>query len=261
MSHAIVGHQDVSALHTGGRAMMRRLLFALAVLTGIAAAAPAQALEFVGSSATPGKTIIRWSLGGDFPLIDPIGLNATFRFFPNAMDVLGGTTAASIIDGEAYVLAKFEIPTPLAGLGIHPYVAPYLGARYVGVPKFQFSGSNTLGYNQFAGPTYGLRTIVKFPLDLTFMAYAGASTFAWGQWGATGLDGQSSGGSVNPAGATLPVLGANVNWSPLNIFTVYAGAETSQLPLDLRDTTGVLGPEKVTISGVSVGVRFLFFSI
>jgi hypothetical protein len=233
----------------------------VAALVGTLAATPAEAIEFIGSSASPGKTIVRWNLGGDFPLFDPIALHATVRFFPSAADVLGGTDPGSIIDGDAYVLAKFEIPTPLAGLGIHPFVAPYLGARYLGVPKFQLSGSGTLGYNQFAGPTYGLRAIVKFPLDLTFMAYAGASTLVWGQWGSTSLDGQSVGGTVNTAGATLPVLGANVNWSPLNIFTVYAGAETSQLPVDLRGTTGLISSDKVSISGVSVGVRFLFFSI
>ncbi|MBC7543003.1 MAG: hypothetical protein H7338_09760 [Candidatus Sericytochromatia bacterium] len=239
--------------------LTRRVLLPLA--GAVALAVPAQALEFVGSSANPGKTIVRWTLGGDFPLIDPIGLNATIRLFPNATDVLGGTDSAAIIDGEAYALAKFEIPTPLSGMGIRPFVGPYLGARYMGVPKFQFSGSGTLGYNQFAGPSYGLRAIVKLPLDLTFHAYAGASTLVWGTWGSTGLDGQSSGGSVNTAGATMPVVGATVNWSPLNIFTVYAGAETSQLPVDLRGTSGLLGPDKVTVSGVSIGLRFLFFSI
>jgi hypothetical protein len=242
----------------------QRLLAGTAVgLAAVTMAMPAQALEFMGSSATPGKTLIRFTLGGDIPLIDPIGVNTTLRLYPGGADVFGGSPGsnAMLIDGEASILAKFEIPTPLAGIGIKPYLAPYLGARYMGVPTFAFNTSNTFGYAQAAGPTYGLRAIVKLPLDFTVWAYGGASTLMWGRRDGFGFTGSSGGQTLDAGGATLPVFGANVNWSPLGLFTAYAGMETTVFPTDLLGSSSALGSARSTVTGLSVGLRFLFLSI
>jgi hypothetical protein len=239
---------------------MRLLAGAAAGLTIAALSQPAGAMEFLGSDKAKDKTLFRMTLGGDIPLIDPVGLNATVRLYPGGGDLFGTTATAMLIDGEASALAKFEIPTPLAGLGIKPYIAPYLGVRYMAVPELRFATQNTGKFSQMAGPTYGLRAIVKLPLDLSVWAYGGLTSFTWGSRNSIGLDGQSSGAAIATNGATVPTFGANVNWSPAGLFTVYAGAETSQLPVHLlaEDPSVTTG---TTVSGVSAGVRFLFFSI
>jgi hypothetical protein len=243
------------------RVSQRLLTLAAAGLAAATLAPPAQAMEFLGSDKSPGKTLFRFTLGGDIPLIDPVGLNATVRVYPGAADLFGVQGNAMLLDGEASVLAKFEIPTPLAGIGIKPYLAPYLGARYMAVPELRFATANTGQFSQMAGPTYGLRAIVKLPLDLSVWAYGGLSTFVWGSRNSIGLDGQSSGSGIATQNATVPTFGANVNWSPLGLFTVYAGAETSQLPVNLMAGGTIAGSPNASVSGFSLGLRFLFFSI
>lgn len=242
-----------------GRKLAAATMAGLAILT---TASPAHALDFIRSSATPGKEVIRWGIGGELPLPASLALNAQFRFLPNLGDVIGDRGSfSSLIDGEALLLYKYEFDTPLAGLGIHPVLAPYLGARYLGVPMVQAGSSFGAGYNQIAGPSYGLRGILRLPFDLQALAYAGASSFVWGRWGATELGGASTGGNLETGGATVPVAGAQLTWSPLGLFTVYVGAEASQLPVGLTGTSGQLGPEQTTLTGLKAGLSFLFISI
>lgn len=234
----------------------------MAGLTLLTSASPVDALDFIRSSATPGKEVIRWGIGGELPLPASFALNAQFRFLPNLGDVIGDRGSfSSLIDGEALLLYKYEFDTPLAGFGIHPVLAPYLGARYLGVPMVQAGSSFGAGYNQVAGPSYGLRGILRLPFDLQALAYAGASSFVWGRWGATELGGASTAGNLETGGATVPVAGALLSWSPLGLVTVYVGAEASQLPVGLTGTSGQLGPEQTTLTGLKAGVSFLFISI
>lgn len=242
----------------------RRLRYTGAIiaagLLGITAAQPASALELITSSIT-GKSVVRFGLGGEVP-VGPLAVSAKLNILPNMNDVLGTSDAVnSLLDGEALLLYKFNFDTPLNAFGITPTLAPYAGVRYMGAFVGQAENLNLRGgYNQLAGASYGLRAILNFPLGLTGMAYAGGSTFMWGRWGTTGLNEESAGGAINPGGATVPVLGAQVNWSPLNLFTVYAGAETSQLP-DFRGTSGLIGPDRATLTTLRAGLSFLFFSI
>lgn len=233
-------------------------LLAMAAV-GLAAttAIPAQAMEFLGSDKAPGKTLFRFTLGGDIPVIDPIGINAAVRVYPGAGDLFGPKGNGMLLDGEASVLAKFEIPTPLAAIGIRPYIGPYLGVRYLAVPELKFALDNTAQFSQMAGPTYGLRAVVKLPLDLSVLAYGGFSTFTWGSRNSIGITSSAASSAIATQNATVPTVGANVNWSPLGLFTVYAGAETSQLPGEIV----AAGVPNATVSGFSLGLRFLFLSI
>lgn len=235
------------------------LLAGLAILT---TPSPAMALDFIRSSAAPDREVIRWGVGGELPLPASLALNAQVRFLPNLADVIGDRGSfSSLIDGEALLLYKYEFDTPLADIGLRPIVAPYVGARYLGVPMVQAGSAFGAGYNQIAGPSYGVRGILGLPLDLQALAYLGASSFVWGRWGATALGGASEGGNLDTGGATVPTAGVQLSWSPLGIFTVYVGAETSQLPIGLTGTSGQLGGERTTLTALRAGLSFLFISI
>lgn len=246
-------------------------LAALTLALTACLAAPAEAIQF-SSSSTTGQGGVIFPVGFETPAIGPVSLGLTARIVPSLSSFLGpgqvtpGLTEATstLVDTNLNLFYHFPL-ADLQFLGrFNPTLAPYVGARYMGIPTSEASISNpgtAASYSQFGGINYGLRAYTELPLGFTAYAQAGLTTLTTGGWDVrrNGLS-VTNAGKVAVAGTTLPTAGLGASWSLLNLITLSVGYETFMLPTSLRTQGTRLPDAKTTINSLNLGARILVFS-
>lgn len=254
---------------------MPKLLGLAATLALLLAVAPAaQALEFSRSSAT-GEGVVFVPLRLETPRIGPVSADLGVRIAPLLKSALGPAnlnpgyteTTSSLFDAGANLYYHYELADVNLLGRFNPVIAPYVGARYFGAPTSEANLSlanagAAFSYSQFTGLNYGVRAYSELPLGFSTHAHAGLTTLLSGGWDTRANGTAVTGaGKVDPRGMTLPSLGIGVGWNFYNVLALSLGYELFNLPTGLRAHSASLAPGQTTLNTLSVGVRFLFFSI
>jgi hypothetical protein len=254
---------------------MRHVFPALAAVVAIAAAAPpAEAIQFATSSTT-GKSVVLLPLRVGGPITGPFAYSFGLRFAPGASEIFGPAPVAAgmtegfsyLFDVDAALAYRYEI-ADIQFLGrFNPSVSPFIGYRYLTTATGQAGGSlagvgGSIGFSNVHGVQYGVQADTELPLGFAAFARGGLTTLLAGGWDTrhNGLT-VSNSGSLDPKGATLPMFGLGASWSLGPVFRLAVGYDLLALPTNMRLQTNTLAGGQTWVTGLSVGVTLLGFSI
>lgn len=248
-------------------------LAALTLALTVGLAAPAEAIQF-SSSSTTGEGGVIFPVGFETPTVGPLSLGLTARIVPSLSQFLGpgnvtpgfSEATSTLVDANLNLYYHYPL-ADIRFLGrFNPTLAPYVGARYMGIPTSEASVSlsnpgTAASYSQFGGINYGLRAYTELPLGFAAYAQGGLTTLTTGGWDVrrNGLA-VTNAGSLAVGGTTLPNFGFGASWSLLGLLSLSAGYEMFMLPTGLRTQGARLPDAKTTINSLNLGARVLVFS-
>lgn len=247
---------------------------ALAATMLLAAAAPAEAFQFVSSSKTKESAVV-YNFRTAYPISD-------FRL---GVDLLGTPNLTAMLGRAEYIPGAQQEISWLAGAGLNfgynfPLqggegvigisVTPFVGYRHLVAFTDNYNRTavlppfNVAGVTQIGGIDYGARFDLELPSN--FFAYAGlgAWTLTGGGWDRR-VDSStvSSSGSYETKGMTLPRFWIGAGWSPVSILTAFIGYSWMQLPTGMRGqaNNALQASDRTSIGSFEVGLQILWFTI
>jgi hypothetical protein len=239
----------------------RHALAAVGLVLGLAL--PASAWDVITSSAAGNQTVTVWSLNSELPLSDFLGVGARFRSVGDAASLLGPYSgpSASLLDAELRAMAYINLGDLLPLGKLQPTLSPYVGFRALGLPEGPLLPTpNLTGINHLLGISYGGQLQLQLPLQLKLGLHVGATSFLSGGW-AKQDGGNWTTGSMDVAGATVPVYGFTLGWGLTDWLSLYAGYEWTQLPTGLRGQPDKVGPDRTQLGTLRAGLTFPFISL
>lgn len=240
-----------------------------------ASAAPALAVEFTSSSTT-GKGLLFFPVRGETPRLGPISVDLGVRFAPYLSDALGPSQlhagmselTSSLVDASSHLYYHYQL-ADIEFLGrFNPVIAPYVGARYLGVPTSEgtVSLSNAgvgagaaVSYSQFTGVDYGVRAYTELPLGFRAFANVGLTTLLGGGWDTRVNSADVTGARrVATNNLTMPGFAIGADWSFYDVIALNASYELFTLPTGLRSQGTALPVGQTTLNAINLGARILF---
>jgi hypothetical protein len=145
-------------------------------------------------------------------------------------------------------------------------VAPYVGARYLGIPTTEANlsianAAAAVSYSQFGGVNYGVRAYTELPLGFNAYLNLGLTTLVSGGWDTrqNGLD-ITNAGRLDVGRTTMPSFGVGAGWNFYNMIALTFGYELFTLPTGLRAQGTSLAGAQTTFNTLTLGARILFVS-
>lgn len=240
-----------------------------------ASATPALAVEFSNSSTT-GKGLVFFPVRGETPHLGPISVDLGVRFAPYLSEALGpsrihaGMTevTSSLVDASSHLYYHHQL-ADIEFLGrFNPVIAPYVGARYLGVPTSEGALSITgaapgasaaVSYSQFTGVDYGVRAYTELPLGFKAFANLGLTTLLGGGWDTRVNSADVTGARrVATNNMTMPVFAVGADWNFYDVISLNASYELFTLPTGMRSQGTALPLGQTTLNAINLGARILF---